>query len=142
MAKPRTWTIYSLGSICYTRWRKEWKTYGGAAEWIRAWSEYPKTEYDNLYKQFNPIDFDARKWARQAKEMGAGYVIFTTKHHDGFCLWPSKYTDYTIANTPYKKDIVKQVVDAYTAEGIDVHLYFQLWIGPREDGAMKRLRIV
>ena len=56
--------------------------------------------------------------------MGANYMIFTTKHHDGFCLWPSKYTDYTIAHTPYKKDVVKQIVDAYTAEGIDVHLYF------------------
>ena len=115
------WGVYAIPGG-----ERNGKTYGGAAEWIRAWSEYPKTEYDNLYKQFNPIDFDARKWARQAKEMGAGYVIFTTKHHDGFCLWPSKYTDYTIANTPYKKDIVKQVVDAYTAEGIDVHLYFSV----------------
>ena len=53
-------------------------------------------------------------------------MIFTTKHHDGFCLWPSKYTDYTIAHTPYKKDVVKQIVDAYTAEGIDVHLYFSI----------------
>ena len=58
--------------------------------------------------------------------MGAKYVIFTTKHHDGFSLWPSKYTDYSIKNTPYKKDIVKQVVDAYDAQGIDVYLYFSI----------------
>ncbi len=59
-------------------------------------------------------------------------MIFTTKHHDGFCMWPSKYTDYTIANTPYKKDIVKQLVDAYNAEGIDVYLYFSIidWSQP------------
>ncbi|WP_407478191.1 alpha-L-fucosidase, partial [Elizabethkingia anophelis] len=82
--------------------------------------------YDNLYKQFNPKDFDAKRWARQAKEMGVKYVIFTTKHHDGFALWPTKYSDYNITKTPYKKDIVKQIVDAYTAEGIDVFLYFSI----------------
>ncbi|MCA9310715.1 MAG: alpha-L-fucosidase, partial [Phycisphaerales bacterium] len=62
----------------------------------------------------------------QAKEMGARYLIFTTKHHDGFALWPSKFTDYDIAASPYRKDIVKEVVDAYTAEGIDVFLYFSV----------------
>lgn len=102
-----------------------------ASEWIRVWSgntaptNWQQT-YDNLYKQFNPKNFDAKRWARQAKQMGARYMIITTKHHDGFCLWPSKYTGYTIAQTPYKKDIVKQLVDAYTAEGIDVYLYFSI----------------
>jgi alpha-L-fucosidase len=102
------------------------KYYGGAAEWIRSWKEMPKDAYDNLYKQFNPVDFDADHWARMAKDMGARYVIFTTKHHDGFCMWPSKYTDYTIASTPCKKDIVKAIVDAYTKQGIEVHLYFSI----------------
>lgn len=126
------WRNYGLGQFIhwglYSIPGGEWngKTYSGAAEWIRAWEDFPVTEYDNLYKQFNPINFDAKKWARLAKDMGAGYVIFTTKHHDGFCLWPSKYTDYTIANTPYKKDIVKQIVDAYANEGIDVYLYFSV----------------
>ncbi len=115
------WGMYSIPG-------GEWnnKTYTGASEWIRSWKDMPNADYDNLYKQFNPKGFDARQWARMAKEMGAGYMVFTTKHHDGFCMWPSKYTDYTVANTPYKKDIVKQVVDAYTAEGIDVHLYFSV----------------
>ena len=103
-----------------------------ASEWIRSWSgpTAPKnwtTIYDHLYKEFNPKDFDARRWARQAKEMGARYVIFTTKHHDGFAMWPTRYSDYNISQTPYKKDIVRQVVDAYTAEGIDVYLYFSIW---------------
>lgn len=102
-----------------------------ASEWIRKWEGPTVPEnwietYDNLYKQFNPKNFDAKQWAKRAKEMGAKYVIFTTKHHDGFCLWPSKYSDYTIANSPYKKDIVKQVVDAYTEQGIDVFLYFSV----------------
>ncbi|WPX40778.1 alpha-L-fucosidase [Akkermansia sp. N21116] len=102
------------------------KVFGGAGEWIRVWNEIPHDVYDNFYKQFNPTEFDAAKWAKLAKEMGVKYMIFTTKHHDGFCMWPSKYTDYTIANSPYKKDIVKELVDAYTKEGIDVHLYFSI----------------
>ncbi len=102
------------------------KYYPGAAEWIRSWKEMPKEAYDNLYKQFDPASFDAGKWARQAKAMGVKYLIFTTKHHDGFCMWPSKYTDYTVASSPYKKDIVKEIVDAYTKEGIDVYLYFSI----------------
>ncbi|SEN05251.1 SusD family protein [bacterium A37T11] len=66
--------------------------------------------------------FKPKAWAAKAKQMGARYVIITTKHHDGFCIWPSKYTDYTIANTPYKKDVLKEIVDAYDAVGIDVYL--------------------
>lgn len=122
------WGVYAIpGGV----W--DGKTYRGAAEWIRSATDVISNEdYDNLYKQFNPTKFDAKAWAKQAKDMGARYMIFTTKHHDGFCLWPSKYTNYTVASTPYKKDIVKQVVDAYTAEGIDVHLYFSIidWSQP------------
>ncbi len=115
------WGIYSIPG---GQW--DGKKYNGAAEWIRSWSGIPNNIYDNLYQQFNPEDFDAKAWAKQAKEMGARYMIITTKHHDGFCLWPSQYTNYTIANTPYKKDIIKELVDAYTNEGIDVYLYFSI----------------
>jgi alpha-L-fucosidase len=115
------WGVYAIPG---GHW--EGKRYAGAAEWIRSWREMPKSAYDNLYRQFNPTDFDARRWAKQAKDMGAKYLIFTTKHHDGFCLWPSKYTEYSVASTPYKRDVVGQIVEAYTAEGIDVHLYFSI----------------
>ncbi len=102
-----------------------------ASEWIRVWrgSTAPvnwQQTYDNLYRQFDPKNFDARQWARQAKQMGARYMIITTKHHDGFCLWPSKFSSYTITQSPYKKDVIKQLMDAYTAEGIDVYLYFSI----------------
>lgn len=115
------WGVYAIPGGFW-----DGKYYPGAAEWIRSWKEMPNDAYDNLYREFNPKNFDAKRWAKQAKDMGAKYMIFTTKHHDGFCLWPSKYTDYTIANSPYKKDIVKAIVDAYTKEGIDVHLYFSI----------------
>lgn len=131
-ADMERWRNYGLGQFIhwgvYAIAGGHWngKYYPGAAEWIRSWNEMPKEDYDNLYKQFNPTKFDAKAWAKQAKQMGARYVIFTTKHHDGFCLWPSKYTNYTIAASPYKKDIVKDVVDAYNKEGIDVYLYFSI----------------
>lgn len=132
------WRDYGLGQFIhwgvYSIPGGEWngKTYTGAAEWIRSWSEMPKNVYDNLYKEFNPVNFHAKEWAKMAKEMGVKYLIFTTKHHDGFCMWPSKYTEYSIKNTPYKKDVVKELVDAYTAEGIDVYLYYSIidWSQP------------
>ncbi len=131
-AEMERWRGHALGQFIhwgvYAIPGGEWdgKQYNGAAEWIRSWNGMPNDVYDNLYKQFDPKKLDAKKWAKQAREMGVKYMVFTTKHHDGFCLWPSAYTDYTIANSPYKKDIVGQVVDAYTAEGIDVHLYFSI----------------
>lgn len=131
-AQMERWRNYGLGQFIhwgvYAIAGGHWngKYYPGAAEWIRSWKEMPKEAYDNLYKQFNPSKFDATAWAKQAKQMGARYMIFTTKHHDGFCLWPSRYTNYTVAASPYKKDIVKEVVDAYDKEGIDVYLYFSI----------------
>jgi alpha-L-fucosidase len=131
-ADMQHWREYGLGQFIhwgvYAIPGGTWngKTYKYAAEWIRSWSELPKSTYDSLYLQFNPTNFDAKRWAKQAKQMGARYLVFTTKHHDGFCLWNSEYTDYTVAHTPYKKDIVREVVDAYNAEGIDVYLYFSI----------------
>ncbi|MCD8078941.1 MAG: alpha-L-fucosidase [Bacteroides sp.] len=115
------WGVYSIPG---GTWKGQ--EYTGAAEWIRSWDKMSKEEYDQLYKQFDPAEFDAQAWARQAREMGVRYMIFTTKHHDGFCLWPSRYSDYTVAQSPYKRDILRQIVDAYTAEGIDVYFYFSI----------------
>jgi alpha-L-fucosidase len=137
-AAMQHWREYGLGQFIhwgvYAIPGGQWngKTSTAAAEWFRSSGLISYSEYDNLYKQFNPVAFDAVQWAKQAKQMGARYMIFTTKHHDGFCMWPSRYTDYTIAHTPYKKDIVKELVDAYTAEGIEVYLYFSIidWSHP------------
>lgn len=115
------WGLYAIPGGAWNG-----KQYNGAAEWIRSWNGIPKSTYDSLNYSFNPTAFDAKAWAKTAKQMGARYVTFTTKHHDGFCLWPSKYTKYTVKNSPYKKDIIKAVVDAYDQEGIDVILYFSV----------------
>ena len=82
-------------------------------------------------------EYDAREWARMAKNMGVKYAVITTKHHEGFCLWPSKYTDYTIANTPYGRDFLKEYVEAYQAEGIDVYFYFPLSTGITRIGEVR-----
>lgn len=112
----------------------EWKgkTYNGAAEWLKAWAKVPADEWMALMKQWNPEKFDAKAWAKMAKQMGVKYVKITTKHHEGFCLWPSKYTQYTVANTPYGKDLLGEMVKAYNDEGIDVHFYFSFmdWSHP------------
>ena len=102
------------------------KYYGGAAEWIKSSAKISNEAYDSLRANFNPQRFDAKEWARTAKQMGAKYALVTTKFHDGFCLWPSKYTDFDIENTPYKKDLLKEFVDAYNAEGIDVVFYYSV----------------
>lgn len=112
----------------------EWngQVYPGAAEWLKSWAKVPSDEWMTLMKQWNPTNFDAKQWARMAKDMGARYVKITTKHHEGFCLWPSKYCKYTVAQTPYKKDILGELVKAYNDEGIDVHFYFSVmdWSHP------------
>ncbi len=112
----------------------EWngKVYPGAAEWLKSWAKVPADEWLGLMDQWNPVNFDAKAWARMAKEMGVKYVKITTKHHEGFCLWPSKYTEYTVENTPYKKDILGEMVKAFNDEGIDVHFYFSVmdWSHP------------
>ena len=66
--------------------------------------------------QWNPTEFDASAWAKMFKRMGVKYVKITTKHHEGFCLWPSKTTQYTVANTPYKKDLIGPLVKALDKE--------------------------
>lgn len=102
------------------------KCYDGAAEWIKSSARIPNAEYEKLAGQMSLPEYDAKEWARIAKNMGVKYSVITTKHHEGFCLWPSKYTDYTIANTPYGRDLLKEYVDAYNAEGIDVYFYFSI----------------
>jgi alpha-L-fucosidase len=88
--------------------------------------EVPLEVYDNLYKKFNPTKFDAKEWVDIAKATGMNYMVFTTRHHDGFTNFDSKYTDYKITNpnSPYGKDIVKQLADACHANGLTWGVYY------------------
>ncbi len=90
--------------------------------WSRG-AQIPIEEYDNLYKRFNPVNFNAEDWVKLAKDAGMKYIIFTSKHHDGFCMWNTKYTDYNIMNSPFKRDVVKELADACRKYGMALGLY-------------------
>lgn len=82
--------------------------------------------------RFNPTLYNPRQWARTAREAGMKYAVLTAKHHEGFCLWDSAYTDYKATNTPYGKDLIAPFVEAFRAEGLRVGLYYSLldWSHP------------
>lgn len=101
-------------------------------EWIRNQRRLTVDEYQPYFDHFNPQNYDPCEWARLAKQAGMKYAVLTAKHHDGFCLFDSKYTDYKITNTPYGKDAVREFLEAFRAEGLRVGLYFSLldWYHP------------
>ena len=95
-------------------------------EWIKNIECITDEKYDKYFKYFDPDLYDAREWARQAKAAGMKYVVMTTKHHEGFCMFDTKYTDYKCTNTPAGRDLVKEYVEAFRAEGLKVGFYYSL----------------
>ncbi|MBR5542576.1 MAG: alpha-L-fucosidase [Oscillospiraceae bacterium] len=105
-------------------------------EWIKKYECITDEKYQKYFDHFNPDLFDAKEWAKAAKNAGMKYAILTTKHHEGFCLFDSKYTDYKITNTPFGRDLVREYVDAFRAEGIKVGFYYSLLDWHHEDYPM------
>ena len=101
-------------------------------EWVMSHEEIPLEEYKKYFDLFDPVDCDPKKWVKAAKNAGMKYVVLTAKHHDGFCLFDSAYTDYKITNTKAGRDIVKEFVDACHEEEIKAGLYFSIidWSHP------------
>jgi len=77
--------------------------------------------------KFNPTQLDTDQWCRVAKAAGMKYIVLTTKHHDGFCLWPSKHTAYSVKSTPYRGDLVGELVKSARKHGLAVGFYYSLW---------------
>lgn len=101
-------------------------------EWVMSHEEIPLEEYKKYFDIFDPVDCDPKQWVKAAKNAGMKYVVLTAKHHDGFCLYDSAYTDYKITNTKAGRDIVKEFVDACHEEEMGAGLYFSIldWSHP------------
>ncbi len=95
-------------------------------EWVKHNECIPEEHYQQYFNHFNPDLFDAKAWAKQAKAAGMKYAVLTTKHHEGFCLFDSKFTDYKSTNTPFGRDLVREYVDAFRAEGLKIGFYYSL----------------
>lgn len=98
---------------------------GAEISWSRG-REVPASEYDDLYKRFNPTEFDADEWVRTARDAGMKYIVITAKHHDGFCLWDSRFTDYDIMATPFKRDILAELSAACRKHGVKFCVYYSI----------------
>jgi alpha-L-fucosidase len=95
-------------------------------EWVKSNERLTTEQYQQYVDVFNPVDFDAKKWAKLAKAAGMKYAVLTAKHHDGFCMFDSKLTDYKVSTRFGGRDIVREFLDAFRAEGLKVGLYYSL----------------
>ena len=95
---------------------------GKEISWSR--ENFGKAAYDSLYLGFNPVKFDPDKWVASASATGMKYIIFTTKHHDGFCMWNTKTTSYNVTNAPFKRDVCKELADAAHKAAMPIGWYF------------------
>ena len=119
-----------------TRWFREsrfgmfihWGLYAIPArgEWVRSNEQMPEEAYRTYFDEFDPVRYNPRDWARLARETGMKYAVLTAKHHDGFCLFDSALTDYKSTNTRCGRDLVREFLDAFRAEGLKVGLYYSL----------------
>ena len=95
-------------------------------EWVKNYERITDEDYQRYFDHFDPDLFDPKAWASAAKRAGMRYAVITTKHHDGFCLWDSQLTDYKAPNTPAGRDLVREWVDAFRAEGLKIGFYHSL----------------
>lgn len=116
------WTDARFGMFIH------WGLYAQAArhEWVKNRERITTEDYQKYFEIFNPDLFEPSEWARKAKAAGMKYAVITSKHHEGFTLFDSKFTDYKVTNTPYGKDIIKEWVEAFRAEGLKIGFYYSL----------------
>jgi len=99
----------------------------GRGEWVRERENIPHEDYEPYFEEFDPVRYDPVKWAKIAKNSGVKYAVITAKHHEGFCLFDSAYTDYKATNTKAGRDLIKEFVEAFRAEGIKIGFYYSLF---------------
>jgi alpha-L-fucosidase len=114
------WGLYAIPA-------GEWEGETNHAEWILTTAQIPVREYEQFTKQFNPVHFNAKEWVQTAKKAGMKYIVITSKHHDGFCLFDSSLTDYDVIDaTPFKRDILKELSDECHNQGIRLCFYHSI----------------
>src|SRR5580765_4734391 len=113
------WGLYSVPA-------GEWKGDTTHAEWIRTTAKIPLKEYERFVQQFDPEKFNAEEWVKLAKSAGMKYIVITTKHHDGFCMFDTKQTDFDIMSTPFHRDVMKELAAACKKEGIQLCFYHSI----------------
>ncbi|HNQ88188.1 MAG TPA: alpha-L-fucosidase [Verrucomicrobiota bacterium] len=116
----------------------EWKDNRNYGEWFLEETKMPVSQYAAFVPQFNPVRFDARQWARAAREAGMRYVVITSKHHDGFALWRSGLTDWGIKSTPFARDPMKELAEACRAEGLRFCFYHSIMDWHHPDWGTRR----
>ncbi len=113
------WGLYAIPA-------GEWDGRTDHAEWIRTTAQIPLERYEELQGRFNPVRFDAGAWVRAAKDAGMRYIVITSKHHDGFCLWDSAETDWDVMGTPFQRDILAELAEACEDEGLRLCFYHSI----------------
>jgi len=113
------WGLYSVPA-------GEWKGDTSHAEWIRTTAQIPIHEYEQFVQQFDPEKFNAEEWVKLAKAAGMKYIVITSKHHDGFCMFDTKQTDFDIMSTPFHRDVMKELAAACKKEGIQLCFYHSI----------------
>jgi alpha-L-fucosidase len=127
------WGVYSVPAGTHNG-----KRIDGIGEWIMQHGSIPIPEYEKYAAQFNPVKFNADEWVSLAKNAGVRYIVITSKHHDGFCLWDSKVTQWDMMDaTPFKRDILKELSQACAKQGVTLCLYHSImdWHHPDAQGA-------
>ncbi|MBN2412503.1 alpha-L-fucosidase [candidate division KSB1 bacterium] len=116
------WGLYSIPAGVY-----DGKQIPGIGEWIMQKAPIPVKEYEKYAAQFNPVKFNAGEWVKIARDAGMKYIVITSKHHDGFCLWDSKVTKWDVMDaTPFKRDILKELKEACDKNDIKLCFYHSI----------------
>ncbi|MFH0761923.1 MAG: alpha-L-fucosidase [Bacteroidota bacterium] len=122
MARTQWWTNDRFGMFIHFGLYAE----PAKGEWAKKSLNISEEQYQKYFENFNPDLYNPREWAKMAKAAGMKYAVMTAKHHEGFCLFDSKFTDYKATNTPIRKDLIREFVDAFRAEGLKVGFYYSL----------------
>ena len=132
------WGLYSVLAGEYRGKRMDRQFLG---EWIQSYYRIPNAEYEKLARAFNPIYFNADEWVQIARDAGMKYLVFTSKHHDGFAMFKSEASDFNVVDaTPFGRDVLKELADECHRQGIKLHIYYSQMDWYRSDYPVGRCK--